>query len=152
MKTLAKLTLTVAALSILGAAHASAFEMKGQKVTATVKNSSTYNWDQKSPKHVKKGKKSKRIVARSPRLANGVEIGGSVANATLVEDNANIAGGFSSKAIQSIGTIHGNGKVKIGGSVANATLVKRNVNMSYGAFTTACQSIGTIGDNPACDY
>jgi hypothetical protein len=152
MKTLTKLTLTVAALSILGAAHASAFEINGQKVQATVKNSPTYNYDIKSHKVVKKGKKSKRVIVRSPALANGVEIGGSVANATLVEDNANIAAGFGSKAIQSIGTIHGNGKVKIGGSVANATLVKRNVNMSWGAFTTACQSIGTIGDNPACDY
>ena len=150
MKTLAKLSLTVAALSILGAAHASAFEMNGQKVSATVKNSPTYNNEYKVQGPKRKG--GKRIIVRGSQLPNGVQIGGSVANATVVEDNANIAAGYKSRAIQSIGTIHGNGKVKIGGSVANATLVKRNVNMALGAYTTACQSIGTIGDNPACDY
>jgi hypothetical protein len=148
MKTFAKLTLTVAALSILGAAHASAFEKHGTTVTAVVKDSPTHSVTYKGKGHPSK---SRRLV--SPSFdTNGVKIGGSVANATLVEDNANIAAGYRSKAIQSIGTIHGNGSVKIGGSVANATLVKRNINLAWGSYTTACQSIGTIGDNPACDY
>jgi hypothetical protein len=149
MKTFAKLTLTVAALSILGAAHASAFEKHGTKVTAVVKDSPTYSQPHKGKRFVRKGG-LKRIAPTFE--SNGVKIGGSLANATLVTDNANIAYGRHARAIQSIGTIHGNGSVKIGGSVANATLVKRNVNMAWGSNAVACQSIGTIGDNPACDY
>jgi len=148
MKTFAKLTLTVAALSILGAAHASAFEKHGSKVTAVVKDSPTYNATYKGKGFPRKG--GKRLIAPSFGQ-NGVKIGGSVANATLVQDNANIAYGRHARAIQSIGTIHGNGSVKIGGSVANATMVKRNVNLAWGSHAVACQSIGTIGDNPACD-
>ena len=148
MKTFAKLTLTVAALSILGAAHASAFEINCKKVSASVKNSTTYNQTFKGKRHAHKG--GRKLIL--PFQSNGVKIGGSVANATLVEDNANLALGQRARAVQSIGTIHGNGSVKIGGSVANATLVKRNINMAWGPYTTACQSIGTIGDNPACDY
>jgi len=112
MKTFATLTLTVAALSILGAAHASAFEINGQKVSATVKDSPTYNvtLKGKGKQLVRKGGQKRILPAFE---TNGVKIGGSVANATLVEDNANIAAGFGSKAIQSIGTIHGNGSVKI---------------------------------------
>jgi hypothetical protein len=149
MKTFAKLTLTVAALSILGAAHASAFEKHGTTVTAVVKDSPTYNVNHKGKDYSRKGG-LRRIQPTFDQ--NGVKIGGSVANATLVEDNANIAYGRHARAIQSIGTIHGNGSVKIGGSLANATLVKRNVNMAWGSNAVACQSIGTIGDNPACDY
>jgi len=148
MKTFAKLTLTVAALSILGAAHANAFEINGQKVSASVKNSTTYS----QPSKVKSQKLLGKKIIFPGFEQNGVKIGGSVANATLVEDNANLAFGQHARAVQSIGTIHGNGSVKIGGSVANATLVKRNVNMAWGSNAVACQSIGTIGDNPACDY
>ena len=147
MKTFAKLTMAVAALSILGAAHASAFERDGIKVEATVKNSPTYNYDYKSRGLVRKAKPVRGLPGFSQ---DGVKIGGSVANATYVKHNSNLASGYEFQARQSIGTIHGTGNLKIGGSVANATFVERNVNEARGSHSIACQSIGSIGDQPGC--
>lgn len=152
MKTFTKAALLLTAFAVLGATQASAegkriYHSDGYKVKAqaTVKNSPVYKWN-----HGKKVLKKKLVKKHIVRGQTGVRIGGSVANATAVKDNANIALGYKSRAIQSIGSIHGTGDLRIGGSVANATAVDRNINMSVGAGSTACQSIGSIGDNPAC--
>ncbi len=152
MKTFTKTALLLTAFAVMGATHASAagkqvFHSHGYKVKAqaTVKNSPTYKWS-KGKKVLKKKSVKKQILPGQ----SGVRIGGSVANATAVNNNVNAATGYQSRAIQSIGSIHGTGDLRIGGSVANATAVKNNVNMATGARSTACQSIGSIGDNPAC--
>lgn len=149
MKTFTKTALLLTAFAVMGATHANAagkqvYHSHGYKVKAqaTVKNSPTY----KGKKVLKKKLVKKQILPGQ----GGVRIGGSVANATTVKDNSNVASGYKSRAIQSIGSIHGTGDLRIGGSVANATAVDRNVNMATGAQSTACQSIGSIGDNPAC--
>lgn len=148
MKTVAKLSLAVAAFSMLGAVHASAFEKNGYKVP---KQPQAFSMKLKVKGHHKPHwKRGKKRPASRFWKGDGVRIGGRVENQTTVKENKNIAKGKRARAIQSIGTIHGTGDLKIRGSVKNTTYVERNLNLARGSDAVACQSIGSIGDNPAC--